>query len=51
MSEELLRIIEGMRAENKLLTDQNKPVKYNAIAFENVVKEHQKNNPVEEVKE
>ena len=51
MNEELLRIIEGMKAENKALTNQGEQAKYGDAEFDSVVKTYQANNPVEEVKE
>ena len=51
MNEELLKIIEGMQAENKALTDQGGQAKYGDAEFDSVVKTYQANNPVEEVKE
>ena len=38
MNEELLKIIEGMQAENKALTDQGGQAIYGDTEFENVVK-------------
>ena len=49
MNDELIKIVEGMQAENKDLTDNGKPPKFKLSDFDSVVKTWTENNPVKEV--